>query len=324
MIGHTHHQFDRRSATSASSTRARSGCRTKARSPRSGRSSRTASRRSGARRSTSSAPSPRRARAPGRTPGFVDENLLVAVDARRGDRAAGEPARVRVRIGRVGRPHGLDGSFVVEQRATTRRWWKTGARFLAAGGRSRSSALAPRRPARDQARPARRARRASRSSATRCRRRTRTSTTPSSSSASRSWRRAVARSERSRTCPRASRTTCSSSTPALLPMVEDCVRDVDLDGGRIIVAAGSRPTDAARRLHARPARVRLAHRAAPGRDGTRRRARPAPLLATATRRRCARRRSTTSRTAAAPGMVLRVDVVAAALDAAYGGAPAHR
>ncbi len=35
-------------------------------------------------------------------------------------------------------------------------------------------------------------------------------------------------------------------------------------------------------------------------------------------------RSTTSRTAAAPGMVLRVDVVAAALDAVYGGVPAHR
>ena len=48
-----------RSATCASSTRARSACPTRARSPRSGRSSRTASRRSGGRRSTSSGPSPR-------------------------------------------------------------------------------------------------------------------------------------------------------------------------------------------------------------------------------------------------------------------------
>jgi len=40
---------------------------------------------------------------------------------------------VRVRIGRVGRPHGLDGSFVVEQASEDGRWWKTGAHFLAAG-----------------------------------------------------------------------------------------------------------------------------------------------------------------------------------------------
>jgi len=40
---------------------------------------------------------------------------------------------VKVRIGRVGRPHGLDGSFVVEQASDDKRWWKTGARFLAAG-----------------------------------------------------------------------------------------------------------------------------------------------------------------------------------------------
>jgi 16S rRNA processing protein RimM len=40
---------------------------------------------------------------------------------------------VRVRIGRVGRPHGLDGAFVVEQPSDDKRWWKTGARFLAGG-----------------------------------------------------------------------------------------------------------------------------------------------------------------------------------------------
>lgn len=36
-------------------------------------------------------------------------------------------------IGRVGKPHGLDGSFYVEQPSADERWWKTGARFLAAG-----------------------------------------------------------------------------------------------------------------------------------------------------------------------------------------------
>jgi 16S rRNA processing protein RimM len=40
---------------------------------------------------------------------------------------------VRVRIGRVGRPHGLDGAFVVEHPSEDKRWWKTGARFLAGG-----------------------------------------------------------------------------------------------------------------------------------------------------------------------------------------------
>jgi len=40
---------------------------------------------------------------------------------------------VRVAIGRVGRPHGIDGAFFVEQPSDDQRWWKTGARFLAGG-----------------------------------------------------------------------------------------------------------------------------------------------------------------------------------------------
>jgi 16S rRNA processing protein RimM len=39
----------------------------------------------------------------------------------------------RVRIGRVGRPHGIDGAFFVEQPSEDKRWWKTGATFLAGG-----------------------------------------------------------------------------------------------------------------------------------------------------------------------------------------------
>jgi 16S rRNA processing protein RimM len=42
---------------------------------------------------------------------------------------------VRVRIGKVGRPHGIDGAFFVEQPSEDRRWWKTGASFLAGGAR---------------------------------------------------------------------------------------------------------------------------------------------------------------------------------------------
>ena len=38
-----------------------------------------------------------------------------------------------MQIGKVGRPHGVDGAFFVEQPSTDERWWRTGARFLAAG-----------------------------------------------------------------------------------------------------------------------------------------------------------------------------------------------
>ncbi len=40
---------------------------------------------------------------------------------------------MRARIGIVGRPHGIDGAFFVEQPSDDRRWWQTGARFLANG-----------------------------------------------------------------------------------------------------------------------------------------------------------------------------------------------
>lgn len=40
---------------------------------------------------------------------------------------------MRVQIGKVGRPHGIDGAFFVEQPSDDARWWKTGATFLAAG-----------------------------------------------------------------------------------------------------------------------------------------------------------------------------------------------
>lgn len=42
---------------------------------------------------------------------------------------------MRVRIGKVGRPHGIDGAFFVEQPSEDARWWKTGASFFAGGTR---------------------------------------------------------------------------------------------------------------------------------------------------------------------------------------------
>ena len=40
---------------------------------------------------------------------------------------------MRVRIGRVGRPHGIDGAFFVEQPSEDKRWWQVGATFFANG-----------------------------------------------------------------------------------------------------------------------------------------------------------------------------------------------
>jgi 16S rRNA processing protein RimM len=40
---------------------------------------------------------------------------------------------VRVPIGKVGKPHGIDGAFFIEQPSADERWWKVGSRFLAGG-----------------------------------------------------------------------------------------------------------------------------------------------------------------------------------------------
>ena len=40
---------------------------------------------------------------------------------------------MKVVIGKVGRPHGIDGGFFVEQPSDDEHWWKTGAHFLAGG-----------------------------------------------------------------------------------------------------------------------------------------------------------------------------------------------
>ena len=102
-----------------------------------------------------------------------------------------------VPVGRVGRPHGVDGSFFVDgpsdrpERFAERRDALRGRR----AGQGRRLEAGQRRAARDQARPAggarHDARRAARGAAARSRR---TSTTASSSSGSRSRRRAAASS----------------------------------------------------------------------------------------------------------------------------------
>jgi 16S rRNA processing protein RimM len=52
-------------------------------------------------------------------------------------------AAERVVVGRVGKPHGLDGSFVVEQASEDERWFAVGARLLV--GADRAEVVAARR-----------------------------------------------------------------------------------------------------------------------------------------------------------------------------------
>lgn len=40
---------------------------------------------------------------------------------------------MRVQIGKVGKPHGIDGAFFVEQPSADDRWWKVGSTFLVGG-----------------------------------------------------------------------------------------------------------------------------------------------------------------------------------------------
>lgn len=147
---------------------------------------------------------------------------------------------MRVQIGRVGRPHGIDGAFFVEQPSEDARWWKTGARFLAAG--TPIEVVAHRR----------------------------SSGRPVIKVEPHVERGAVLEVERSELPPTEEDEwyafelvglevveeggrvlgTVQDVTPGvandvldlgdglLLPMVEDCVRSVDVEGGRIVVAEG--------------------------------------------------------------------------------------
>ena len=79
--------------------------------------------------------------------------------------------------------------------------------------------------------------------------------------------------------------------------------------------------DGDRRLHAVPGVVRVAPRAAPRRQRARRRARRSSAWTSARTRRCPAGRSTTRPFGGGAGMVLRVDVLDAALRARYGVDP---
>jgi 16S rRNA processing protein RimM len=146
----------------------------------------------------------------------------------------------RVSIGRVGRPHGVDGSFFIEQPSDDERWWKPGARFLA-GGREAEVVSARRssgRPVVKLDRPV------ERGAPIEVERDALPPTEDDEYYAFQLVGLAVVE-ETGRelgnvqtVTPGVANDVLELDSGVLLPMIEDCVQNVDLEGGRIRVAGG--------------------------------------------------------------------------------------
>ena len=147
---------------------------------------------------------------------------------------------MRVPIGKVGRPHGIDGAFFVEQPSDDERWWKTGATFLAAG--AEATVVAHRtssgRPVIKVEPPV------ARGVVLEVERVDLPATEEDEYYAFELVGLAV-QEETGRelgsvklVLPGIANDVLELDSGVLLPMVEDCVRRVDLDAGRIVVAPG--------------------------------------------------------------------------------------
>jgi 16S rRNA processing protein RimM len=146
----------------------------------------------------------------------------------------------RVSIGRVGKPHGLDGSFYVEQPSADERWWKVGASFLA-GGEPATVVGARRAQGRPVIRLDRSVDRGSRIEIPR------DELPPTDEDEYYAFQleglEVVEENGRALgtvadVIPGVANDVLELSTGVLLPMIEDCVRSVDLDAARIVVAEG--------------------------------------------------------------------------------------
>ncbi len=147
---------------------------------------------------------------------------------------------MRVRIGTVGRPHGIDGAFFVEQPSEDGRWWKTGATFLVDGvpvevvAHRRSSG----RPVIKLDRPV------ARGAALEVEREALPATEPDEYYAYQLVGLPVVE-ENGRALgsvkvvtPGVANDVLELDTGVLLPMVEECILQIDLDASRITVAEG--------------------------------------------------------------------------------------
>jgi 16S rRNA processing protein RimM len=153
---------------------------------------------------------------------------------------------MRVRIGRVGRPHGIDGAFFVEQPSSDDRWWKTGARLLAGG--VPVEVVAHRR---SSGRPVIKLDRSVERGALLEVERSALPPTEEDEYYAFELVGLPVVEENGRELGNVKAVTTGVAndvleldTGVLLPMIEDCVRNVDLAAGRIVVAAGfAEPAD---------------------------------------------------------------------------------
>jgi len=147
---------------------------------------------------------------------------------------------VRVQIGKVGRPHGIDGSFFIEEPSADERWWIPGARFLAGG--SEAEVVAARR---SSGRPVVKLDRSvERGALIEVERDALPPTEEDEYYAFQLVGLAVVE-ETGRelgnvqaVTPGIANDVLELDSGVLLPMIEDCVRRVDLEVGRITVAPG--------------------------------------------------------------------------------------
>ena len=146
----------------------------------------------------------------------------------------------RVAIGQVGKPHGLDGSFYVERPSTDDRWWKVGARFFAAG--QEAEVIGARRA---QGRPVIKLDRSVPRGAQLEVERAELPPTDDDEYYTFQLLGLEVVEENGRALgtvadvlPGVANDVLQVGDGVLLPMVEDCIRSVDLEKGRIVVAEG--------------------------------------------------------------------------------------
>jgi len=151
----------------------------------------------------------------------------------------------RVQVGRVGKPHGLDGSFVVEDASEDERWFTVGAQLLVSGA---EVTVVAKRHARG--RPVVRLDRdVTRGSPLEVER----SALPPTEEDEFYVFELVGldvMEESGRVLGKVANVTpgvandvLELDTGVVLPMVEDCVRDIDVAAGRILVAPGFSDSD---------------------------------------------------------------------------------
>jgi 16S rRNA processing protein RimM len=147
---------------------------------------------------------------------------------------------LRVQIGKVGKPHGIDGAFFIEQPSADERWWKVGSTFLA-GGAPVEVVAARRSSGRPVVKLDRAVERGALIEVER------DALPPTEQDEYYAFELiglpVVEENGRELGSVKAVTTGIANDvleldTGVLLPMIEDCIQNVDLAAGRIVVAAG--------------------------------------------------------------------------------------